>query len=845
MNNPFAQLNNLYNKPLMLPGEVSQVDHLSPEDKTLLRRIGLTSTQVQHDLLADAQIFYDRYNIYHQVEKALEHPIVGAATELYANYCCLTGDTRIPLLDGRTLTIREILEEHKVGKENWVYSCDTNGKPQPAKIVNAVKQKHTPKTYRVWLDNGKFVDASDNHKFIKRDGSLCRTDELVVGDSLMPFARCLTDNRFELVWDVAGGMYVPTLDAHGNWVRYTDVSFFLQNAYFLTTSPCNYKITKIECIGEQVVYDIEVTGSHLFGLDVGIYISNTVFSPMHNATIWVTSESPTYQKELTKLMDRIGIEEKIFDWAFTAGSYGDMFVKVNGIPGQGVISIDDSDHPINISRVDHEGVLIGYYKTPVGQAGDQQRLMAPWEYVHFRLLGGKKQRPQFGDQSYAEYRTVHLLTGLRSKQVTTRYGTSVIMNALAIYRRLRLAEDSLLIARLSRGLIRYVWKLKVDSANMEAVGELIDQYSRVLREARSMDTSAGSPNLESKENPMSSIEDIFIPVWDNVGDLTFDKIGGETDIRWIKDIEDLRQQLASALRTPLPLLGAWLKEATGALGSQAIEKVDINFARMARKLQRTVRTGIKRICQIHLAYMNMDPDPNLFDVQMPEMSTAEEESLKASLKDGMEVVSSMMEVISDIVDGTDKQLDKIEIFNYLNEKILKLEDFDLKEYLVAEEVAPIEEAPIEELPEEEQPFERKRQALRDKTLRELRENKFLCEKRKGRMAHEIKVKELLDKSMSKEDKDRVFNKPCLFDTDLQSFVPTQTQHADGRVNEVALKKLERSGGWLGIERCMEKWNALYGNAMILDKEVDDSHRVDSVVVADTPGQLTLPFDKES
>ena len=854
--------------------------------------------------------------------------------------------------------------------------------------------------------------------------------------------------------------------------------------------------------------------------------------------------------------------------------------------------------------------------------------------MHFRLLGGKKQRPQFGDQSYAEYRTVHLLTGLRSKQVTTRYGTSVIMNALAIYRRLRLAEDSLLIARLSRGLIRYVWKLKVDSANMEAVGELIDQYSRVLREARSMDTSAGSPNFDSKENPMAclrgdteislcngqdisikelvdnsedyigkyvwsinpetlhveskrilkaqktrlntqlvrvhldndkyvdctpdhrfmlrdgsyreaqylkekdslmpfytkvpekglsgykciydpgdnkhhyahklivgklprgfvphhldfnklnndpsnfvictrhvhhtiyhgkhtfetiekikknqvawlkdktketfpylveageqhskfmlefyktergqraiekgletrmerygtlgttpvgeahlfygktweetlgleetakrkqelvermtgannpskkpevckkisehhkknppnpkgrtpivkafrtkwcecgcgeqfiqdsrypkrfmpghnkgnqakvvegcllnhkvvfvewlsekedtydisvdgnhnfaltngifvhnSIEDIFIPVWDNVGDLTFDKIGGETDIRWIRDIEDLRQQLAAALRTPLPLLGAWLKEATGPLGSQAIEKVDINFARMARKLQRTVRTGIKRICQIHLAYMNMDPDPNLFDVQMPEMSTAEEESLKESLKDGMEVVSSMMEVVSDIVADTDKELDKIEIFNYLNEKILKLEDFDLKEYLVAKEEMPIEEPPIEEYPEEEQAPEQERRDLRDSTFKSLRKNVEMCDKRKARMVQEMKVKKLLESSMAARDTNRIFKKPCLFDSDLQSFVPTQIHDADGKVNEKAVAKLERSGGWLGIERCMEKWQELYGNAKILDEEVDSRGKwVESVEVeSEVQGQLALPFKEE-
>ena len=103
--NPFVQLNKLYTPLEMLPGEVTQEKHLSQEDKSLLKRIGLTTSQVRRDLLKDVQIHYDRYNLYHQIERALEHPLVGAATELYGNYCCLIGDTKIPLLDGRLLKI--------------------------------------------------------------------------------------------------------------------------------------------------------------------------------------------------------------------------------------------------------------------------------------------------------------------------------------------------------------------------------------------------------------------------------------------------------------------------------------------------------------------------------------------------------------------------------------------------------------------------------------------------------------------------------------------------------------------------------------------------------------------
>ena len=340
----------------------------------------------------------------------------------------------------------------------------------------------------------------------------------------------------------------------------------------------------------------------------------------------------------------------------------------------------------------------------------------------------------------------------------------------------------------------------VHNSNMESVGELIDQYSRVLREARSMDTREDSANFDSKENPMACIEDIFIPVWGDVGDLSYDKIGGEADIRWIKDIEDLRQQLAAALRTPLPLLGAWLKEATGPLGSQAIEKADINFARMARKLQRTVRNGVKRICQIHLAYMNMDPDPSLFDVQMPEMSTAEEESLKESLRDGTEVISSMMDIVDKVVEGEDRELDRIEIFNYFNEKFLKLEDFDLKDFVVAAKAIPE------------------------------------CKRRTERRAKEHQIKEILEKAMKGKEKDLLYPKPVLWDTDLVSYVPTRTRKSDGTLDEKVTAKLSLNGGWLGVQRSKAAWETKFGSTTVMEGEFDKD--------VDEDGQLILPFEKD-
>jgi hypothetical protein len=412
----------------------------------------------------------------------------------------------------------------------------------------------------------------------------------------------------------------------------------------------------------------------------------TNFNQLHNASVWITAENRKYENELTSLLDRLGIEEKIYDMAWTTGLYGDHIVKVKAQPGVGIISIEDDDHPINVSRVDYNGVLIGFYQTPEGGgiSPEAAPLLPPWEYVHFRLLGAKRKRPMWGDPTFQEYRTVHLMAP-DTRQVSSKYGTSLIMDALPIYKRLRLAEDSLLMTRLTRGTIKYIYKLGVDSTSVEAVANMIDEYISLLKRARAIDTSTTTgPYFDSKMDILGSIEDVILPVWgDAKNNLDIQKVGGEADIRWIVDVDELRDQLACALRVPVPLLGGHIKEASGALGSEALTKLDIRFARNARRVQRAVKEGLTRLCQIHLAYMNMDPDPDFFEVNLAETSSAEEQEVRDNLDVGVDIIGKYM----DLVDGMGLRIDKVEFFDYLNQKFLKLNDLDLNDYILVGEAA--------------------------------------------------------------------------------------------------------------------------------------------------------------
>jgi len=563
----------------------------------------------------------------------------------------------------------------------------------------------------------------------------------------------------------------------------------------------------------------------------------TSFNPIHNATCWVTSKNDTYARELNAFLDRIGIEEKIYDWAYSVCQYGDMFVKMNGVPGLGVISVDDSMHPMHLSRVEIDGILVGFYNTPQGAiqgsgsgsaaigAAGSAGLMPPWEYVHMRLLGAKRKRSRFaGDQTHSEMRQIHMITGAENKaDYYEIMVTSVAMNALPAYKRLRLAEDSLLLARVTRGIIKYIWKLKVDSTNSSAVAALMDQYATLITRARSIDTRDASASYDSRQNPMTSIEDLFVPVWGDVNDLAFEKIGGEADIRWIVDIDMLRNQLAFAMACSPSLGGAFTKETSGALGSEAISELGIRFARSARRVQRTLISGITRMCQIHLAYIGFDPDPTMFTVHMSETSTTEETELLKNMESGMKVLQTMLKTLKSVAG---KRIDSLKVWDYFNEKLLRLEDFQITDFyksaaVLAKEQEALRAAAITKQQAEEKPSEEPNKASSNKLESIVSEVSDLFES-----VPEESLKEAIERA-----KKRINRKQPVFDLDIYSYCPAYVNLTEEIVKpeeyqdliEVKGKKNIRKANdsfWIQ-ERDAYRWHKKFGVAKIFFGDIEE------------------------
>lgn len=102
---------------------------------------------------------------------------------------CFTGDTAVPLLDGRTLTMKELAEQHPNGGV-WTYSY--NGKKIRPGYCSKAWKTGVRRVVEVQLDNGEKVRCTPDHRWMLRDGSYRMASELCPGDSLMPLYRRVT-----------------------------------------------------------------------------------------------------------------------------------------------------------------------------------------------------------------------------------------------------------------------------------------------------------------------------------------------------------------------------------------------------------------------------------------------------------------------------------------------------------------------------------------------------------------------------------------------------------------------------------------------------------------------------
>lgn len=194
---------------------------------------------------------------------------------------CFTGDTKISLLNGTERTIQSLMGEEPF----WIYSCDDKGNIVPGKARAARKTGKQKELIQITLDNGEVIKCTTNHRFLMRDGTYKEASKMIEGESLMPLYR---QNRklnkaipkskdYEQVYNPATNDWVFTHRmVEPNWPKncvrhHKDFNRFNNSRDNLAL---NHKISSIESIKSQDVYDITVEKYHNFALSAGVFVHN-------------------------------------------------------------------------------------------------------------------------------------------------------------------------------------------------------------------------------------------------------------------------------------------------------------------------------------------------------------------------------------------------------------------------------------------------------------------------------------------------------------------------------------------------------------------------------------------
>lgn len=99
---------------------------------------------------------------------------------------CFVGETKISLVDGRSLSINELLIEQRY-KTNYVYTVNVStGKIEAKPIKKVFQTKLITNLVEITLDNNEKILCTPEHRFMLRDGSYLEAEKLKNGTSLMP-----------------------------------------------------------------------------------------------------------------------------------------------------------------------------------------------------------------------------------------------------------------------------------------------------------------------------------------------------------------------------------------------------------------------------------------------------------------------------------------------------------------------------------------------------------------------------------------------------------------------------------------------------------------------------------
>ena len=355
-----------------------------------------------------------------------------------------------------------------------------------------------------------------------------------------------------------------------------------------------------------------------------IYADDSMTYAEDGKILQIVSDDDKIVHELEELLyQRLDLDFHLWTWIRNMCKYGDMF---------NLLDI-----------VDKEGVL-GAIAMPVGEIEREEGYNNDPNSLRFKWTAQ-------GNTVFENYQVSHLR--ILGDDRFLPYGRSVLDSSRKVWKQLLMAEDAMLIYRISRAPERRVFYVDVGNIPPRDV----DSYMQNARDKlkRIAVTQESNGNLDMRYNPESILEDFFIPVRGDRGSRIETLPGGENAAA-IEDIEYLQNKLFISLGVPK----SYLTAEEDLSGKSTLAQEDIKFARTIQRIQKIVVSELAKISLVHLYLRGYDESSIYnFDLRLTNPSTVTEMM-------HLELMGNRFSTANDMADSPLLSLD------YIQREVLKL-----------------------------------------------------------------------------------------------------------------------------------------------------------------------------
>jgi len=386
-----------------------------------------------------------------------------------------------------------------------------------------------------------------------------------------------------------------------------------------------------------------------------IYADDSMTYAEDGKIMQIISDDDKIIHELEELLyQRLDLDFHLWTWIRNMCKYGDMF---------NLLDI-----------VDKEGVL-GAIAMPVGEIEREEGYNNDPNSLRFKWTAQ-------GNTVFENYQVSHLR--ILGDDRFLPYGRSILDSSRKVWKQLLMAEDAMLIYRISRAPERRVFYVDVGNIPPKDVDSYMQNARDKLKRIPVVSESTG--DVDFRYNPESILEDFFIPVRADRGSRIETLPGGENAAA-IEDIEYLQNKLFISLGVPK----SYLTAEEDLSGKSTLAQEDIKFARTIQRIQKIVVSELAKISLVHL-YLRGYEEASIynFDLRLTNPSTVTEMM-------HLELMGSRFSTANDMADSA--LLSK----EYIQKEVLKLSDSEIINIKLQIQAEAEVEHLIEEIKSGEQP----------------------------------------------------------------------------------------------------------------------------------------------